>query len=76
MLKEETNRGFSIINFTDVYGQECSLQKSSSAKEDRIWLGVGKNISGTDVNCRMHLNIEQVRLLLPYLEQFIKSGDL
>lgn len=40
MKKEVTNRGFSIIHFTDSKGVKCSLQKSSLATEDAIWLGV------------------------------------
>ncbi|WP_028987547.1 hypothetical protein [Thermicanus aegyptius] len=40
MEKSVTNRGFTIISFTDLYGVKCSLQKSSLATEDAIWLGV------------------------------------
>lgn len=35
-----TLRGFSVANFTDLYGSKCSLQKSSLADKDAIWLGV------------------------------------
>jgi len=35
-----TERGFKISEFTDSYGKECSLQKSSSAMEDKIWFGI------------------------------------
>ncbi|WNC17942.1 hypothetical protein [Brevibacillus brevis] len=35
-----TNRGFNIIEFQDRYGTECSIQKSSLAFENAIWLGV------------------------------------
>lgn len=34
-----TGRGFDIVKFTDRYGVECSLQKSSLATEDCVWLG-------------------------------------
>lgn len=37
-----TNRGFSLITFTDQYGTACSLQKSSLATEDAIWFGPDK----------------------------------
>ncbi len=37
---KQTERGFDIANFTDHYGSECSLQKSSLATKDCIWLGV------------------------------------
>lgn len=37
---EKTPRGFGIINFIDRYNEKCSLQKSSIATEDCIWLGL------------------------------------
>lgn len=37
---EKTNRGISIFNFKDSYGHMCSIQKSSSASEPRIWFGM------------------------------------
>jgi hypothetical protein len=40
MNKATTERGFDIYVFEDSYGNECSLQKSSNACEDKIWLGV------------------------------------
>ncbi|WYV99119.1 hypothetical protein Amme3_00123 [Pseudomonas phage vB_PpuM-Amme-3] len=35
-----TERGFSVIEFKDCYGEKCSIQKSSLASEDAIWFGV------------------------------------
>ena len=40
MKVKKTQRGFSLIEFVDDYGEKCSLQKSSSALEDKIWLGI------------------------------------
>lgn len=40
MKKTKTARGFVLIEFEDLYGAKCSLQKSSLATEDAIWLGV------------------------------------
>lgn len=37
---DRTGRGFSIYRFTDRYGELCSLQMSSLAEEEAIWLGV------------------------------------
>lgn len=37
---KQTERGFDYSNFTDRYGAKCSIQKSSLATEDAIWLGV------------------------------------
>ena len=35
-----TERGFAIAEFRDEYGEQCSIQKSSLATDDCIWLGV------------------------------------
>lgn len=40
MKTKKTSRGFDIANFIDSYGAKCSLQKSSSAMQDKIWFGV------------------------------------
>ena len=37
-----TQRGFAIMEFTDRYNTKCSIQKSSLATEDAIWLGIDK----------------------------------
>ena len=37
--KKHTGRGFAIYEFEDRYGVDCSLQKSSLAFEDCVWLG-------------------------------------
>lgn len=36
----KTGRGFNIINFTDFYGEKCSLQKSSIVYPECIWFGI------------------------------------
>lgn len=56
MKKEYTQRGFEVINFSDYYKQKCSLQKSSIAEPECIWLGVdntGEKITGANgkFNC-------------------------
>lgn len=40
MEVKQTQRGFDLSEFIDRYGAKCSLQKSSIATEDCIWLGV------------------------------------
>lgn len=37
---KRNGRGFPYAEFTDRYGIKCSIQKSSAALEDCIWLGV------------------------------------
>lgn len=37
---KKTERGFDLASFEDRNGCECSLQKSSIATEDAIWLGI------------------------------------
>jgi hypothetical protein len=41
MFKERvTERGFPLVEFQDLYGKCCSIQKSSLATEDAIWFGI------------------------------------
>lgn len=44
LKKTKTSRGFSRVEFTDTYGTECTIQKSSLAEKDAIWIGVEKLI--------------------------------
>jgi len=37
---KETYRGFAVVEFNDFYGEQCSLQQSSIATTDCIWLGI------------------------------------
>lgn len=92
MKRNKTNRGFGKYKFLDRYNIECSLQKSSIATEDCIWLGCedadpkvcvpGKgwvNIylpEDTCINTRMHLTQEQVKKLLPILTKFVETGEI
>lgn len=103
MKEDKTNRGFDLVEFTDRYGAECSLQKSSLATEDAIWLGVNdgnpqvlaSKASSLGVHTtvetgwvpypvpeevlvttRMHLTVEQVKALLPYLQRFVETGEI
>lgn len=40
MELEHTQRGFAILKFKDRGNLDCSLQKSSIASEEHIWLGI------------------------------------
>jgi len=40
MKIKKTYRGFARADFTDRYGEECSIQDSSLATEAAIWLGI------------------------------------
>ena len=64
----KTQRGFDYAEFVDAYGVQCSIQKSSLASEDAIWLGTEKD--------RMHLTQDMVKQLLPYLVNFAETGEL
>ena len=63
-----TARGFRIVEFTDLYNKPCSLQESSLATDEAIWLGVHGH--------RMHLNREQTAALLWPLLHFVLTGRL
>jgi hypothetical protein len=87
-----TERGFARIDFADRNGVACSLQKSSIATEDCIWLGCNEADPKQPVrgqgwvpvempevyvaNTRMHLSREQVAELLPYLIALVNTGEI
>ena len=75
---KKTQRGFARADFDDLYGSHCSIQKSSLATDNAIWLGVdeGSEQYACRESVRMHLNQEQVDSLLPLLKRFVKTGDL
>ena len=92
-LKEsKTHRGFKIIEFKDLYGDQCNIQKSSLATEDAIWFGIEngnpkilKNGEGwvefpipeeVLISTRMHLTRDQVEKLLPILQKFVDTGEI
>lgn len=70
-----TSRGFAVARFQDLYGSQCSLQKSSLADLDAVWLGVDQGADGI-VACRMHLSQEMIRDMLPALQHFVDHGEL
>jgi len=100
---QTTERGFKFIKFDDLYGENCSIQKSSLATEDTIWLGIDDakpQIMANDakklgietdettgwipylvpnevlMTTRMHLSQRMVKEMLPYLIEFVETGDI
>jgi len=74
----KTERGFARINFKDCYGEQCSIQKSSLATDDAIWLGQDKPTEHKtgDLTCRMHLTKADACRLISVLECFVEFGEL
>lgn len=74
-----TQRGFKLLEFTDLYGEACSLQESSLAEPAAIWFGCKNNAEphlGHEMSPRMHLSQEDVQRLLPALQHFAEHGTL
>ena len=91
MKIENTQRGFTRAEWDDLYGNRCSLQKSSSAMYDAVWLGISDpeiNVmvdggwkavavpEGAVIHSRMHLSQKMVRDMLPALQYFAEHGEL
>jgi hypothetical protein len=68
MTLKTTSRGFAYGEFTDYYSELCTIQKSSIATKDLIWLGRD--------GYRMHLTRDMVAELLPLLTRFVETGRL
>lgn len=86
ITSKKTDRGFERFEFTDRYGEVCSIQESSLATDDAIWFGVN-HASIEEVNlveengkkgamARMHLTRDMVKDLLPILQFFADHGEL
>lgn len=75
IVLKENSRGFMVGTFIDRYQAKCSIQESSLATEDCIWLGVDSDPHNVDVSWgRMHLTQEMVQALLPILQEFAETG--
>ena len=74
----KTSRGFRRSDFKDFYLEDCSIQESSLATDNAIWLGQnrGTHLETGECLARMHLNQEQVKALLPLLQHFVDTGEL
>lgn len=70
---KHTQRGFSRAEFTDEYGEQCSIQDSSIATEACVWLGVD-HVNGSPA--RMHLTVDMAAALIPLLQRFVETGSI
>jgi hypothetical protein len=87
----KTRRGFERIDFKDRNGVECSLQQSSLATENAVWLGCndsdprvlvpGRGWQPVPVpadyiaNTRMHLTAKQAKALVEHLQSWLRTGS-
>lgn len=86
MQLTRTLRGFVHAEFTDLYGEPCSIQDSSLATEDAVWLGLDhincrewSSVVGADperIPSRMHLSREMAAELIPVLQRFVDTGSI
>ena len=40
IVPSTTERGFALLEFSDLYGSRCNVQLSSLAEREAIWIGV------------------------------------
>jgi hypothetical protein len=86
----DTQRGFRLGTFRDTGGETCSVQASSIATEERVWVGLDdpravhvagaprrfELPAGVTIFGRMHLNREQAGQLAEVLARFAETGEL
>jgi hypothetical protein len=63
---KKTERGFKYLDFWDLYDKKCSIQESSLAKKEAIWLGRERE--------RMHIDKETAKKIIKVLEHFVTHG--
>lgn len=77
---ECSDRGFVRGEFKDRNGDACSIQESSLATEDCIWLGLNHeqthHVTGEPCGARMHLTKEMAADLIDILQRFVDTGNL
>jgi hypothetical protein len=78
-FKPANDRGFLRADFKDRNGEDCSIQQSSIATEECIWLGQNEgthhHVTG-DCMARMHLNRKMAREIGLALLRFADTGEL
>lgn len=76
-----TPGGFEYIEFTDAYGENCSLQVSGLADYTKcskpgtyaVWLGID-SVKPDRIGSRMHLRRMQVEALVAHLQRWLDKG--
>lgn len=63
---KHTPRGFGYFEMKDSYNEIFTIQMSSAASQEKIWMGIGDN--------RAHLTRDMVRSIIPILQQFADTG--
>jgi hypothetical protein len=83
LKKKKDSTGGTYYTFIDRYEKRCILQPSSLATQAAIWIGVTETGPQMGMNANkivdygaMHLNQEQVKMLLPVLQKFVKTGEI
>ncbi|MCU6454329.1 hypothetical protein LPN01_09580 [Sphingomonas sp. A2-49] len=66
-----TTRGFAVARSVDLYDQPWSIQDSSLATQEAIWLGGDGEDGG-----RAHLTRQDAEALIPLLRRFVDTGSI
>lgn len=78
MKDSKTARGFALVEFTDINGDSCSLQESSVATQNCIWLGCDHEtlhpVTQEPCGARMHLDRKLVKQLVTHLNRWLEKG--
>ncbi len=79
MKTKKTSRGFELVEFKDINGDDCSLQQSSSMSVNAIWLGCEHEtihpVTGERCGARMHLDRKLVKKLIIRLNNWLEFGS-
>ena len=60
-----TNRGFAVIEFKDRYDKDCSIQISSLATENCLWMGIKPD--------RMHVTRDMAKGFIKILTKWLET---
>lgn len=78
--KKKTQRGFGLMEFKDINGDQCSIQESSVATKNCLWLGCDHEtvhpVTGERCGARMHLDVKLAKQIINTLQKWVDSGYL
>jgi len=68
------------MEFKDIYGAECSVQESSLASKNALWIGCDHETihekTGEKCGARMHIDLVLAKRIVATLRRWIETGRL
>lgn len=78
--RRKSSRGYAFMEFRDFNGESCSIQESSLATKNCLWLGCDHEtihqVTGDPCGARMHIDLKLAKRIVRTLQHWIDTGYL